>query len=181
MVESGGWWLLGNKQHPCIHPGARLAVTNLEPCEEPVGQTSLTRRETTARKKTNIAPTLACDHGDCLRIVLVTRLVRETTLHEPARSVPQQRSYVRRTVPVRRACHSMQSACLHSLPQRLRTKPPFRGIPVMSYTPTKKKMPVNKRQLWRGGEMGGIWGKIPQKRTNGELWGKRESFEKKRE
>ena len=48
MVESGGWWLLGNKQHPCIHPGARLAVTNLEPCEEPVGQTSLTRGGHTA-------------------------------------------------------------------------------------------------------------------------------------
>ena len=106
MVESGGWWLLGNKQHPCIHPGARLAVTNLEPCEEPVGQTSLTRRETTARKKTNIAPTLACDHSHCIFVVLLTTgLVSETALYEPTSSTPQQGAYMRRAIPVRCARH----------------------------------------------------------------------------
>ena len=105
MVESGEWGLLGNKQHPCIHPGARLAVTNLEPCEEPAGQTSLTRRETTARKKTNIAPTLACDHSHCIFVVLVVRLVNETALYEPTISTPQQGVYMRRAIPVRRARH----------------------------------------------------------------------------
>ena len=53
MIESGEWEILGNDKNPCIHPGARLApLTNLEPCEEPVNQTGLTGRETTARKKT---------------------------------------------------------------------------------------------------------------------------------
>ena len=179
MVESGGWWVLGNKQHPCIHPGARLAVTNLEPCEEPVGQTSLTRRETTARKKTNIAPTLACDHGDCLRIVLVTRLVGETALYEPARSVPQQRTYVRRTVPVRRACHSMQSACLHSLPSVFILSNRFAEYRSLSYPPTKKRCPPTNDNCGEGG-VGGYGAKSPQNEQIGN-YGVSEGRLKKRE
>ena len=97
--------ILGSDKHPCIHPGARLALTNLKPCEEPVGQTSLTRRETIARKKTNIAPTLACDHSHCIFVVLVVRLVSETALYEPTSSTPQQGAYMRRAIPVRCARH----------------------------------------------------------------------------
>ena len=48
--------------------------------------------------------------------------------------------------------------------------PPFRGIPVTVLPHHQKKMPANKRQVWRG-EMGGVWDKIPPKRTNRGLWG----------
>ena len=87
---------------------------------------------------------------------------------------------MRRTVPVRRACHSMQSACLHSLSQRLRTKPPFRGIPVMSYPPTKKRCPPTNGNCGEGGKWGGYGAKSPQNEQMGNYGGS-ESRLKKRE
>ena len=161
VVDSGGWELLGNDKHPCIHYCARFAPADLEPCEAPVDQTSLTRRETTAREKTDITPTLACDHSHCIFVVLVIGLVSETALYKPAIPTPQQFAYVRRAISLRRASHSTQPTCLHCPPQRLRTKLSFRWVPAAALPPPKKDA-RQQRQLWRGGRNGGgVWDNPP--------------------
>ena len=154
MIESGEWEILGNKQHPCIHTGARLAPTDLEPCEEPVGQTSPTRRETTAREKIDVTPTLSCDHSHRIFVVLVVRLVSETALYEPAISTPQQGAYMRRAVSVRRARRSAQPTRLHC-PSVFVLTPPVSLIAGHFPISPQKKRHANKRQMWKGGGGGG--------------------------
>ena len=58
--------------------------------------------------------------------------------------------------------------------------PRFAGYRAAVLPPQKKRCKPTNGKCGEGGN-GGDMGKIPPKRPNGELWGKRESFEKKRE
>ena len=63
----------------------------------------------------------------------------------------------------RTSCLPLDAVCVSSFsPQRLHNKHPFRGIPIIVLSPHQKKMPANKRQLWRGGN-GGDMGQNPPK------------------